>query len=144
MATTAKATATLRMTVITITPAITMMGRGCISGESTATTVTGKTEEPGFGRALSFGQRSSALSISRPALRHASPPRSMCDWDVHPLTPFRSRRTNRNRANQRDRSLKQELMPIPSNHPHDDDRGAQSRVRQINLFAVLLRFGFAH
>jgi hypothetical protein len=71
----ATVTATSPMTVITITPAITMMGRGCISGESTATTVTGKTEEPGFGRALSLFNE--AAPYSRPRLRHAGSPRSM-------------------------------------------------------------------
>src|ERR1700733_3744461 len=116
MATTVRATATRQMTVITITPATTMTDRGSISGESTATTVTGKTEEPGFDRALS-------LRYGRGTQAH----RARCDdWDVHPLTLFRSQRTNRNRANQRGRSLKQQLMPTPSN-PHDDDRGARNR-----------------
>ena len=90
-----------------------MTDRGSISGESTATTVTGKTEEPGFDRALS-------LRYGRGTQAH----RARCDdWDVHPLTLFRSQRTNRNRANQRSRILKQRLMPPPSNHSDDDNRG---------------------
>jgi hypothetical protein len=35
-------------------------------------------------------------------------------------------------------------MPAPSNYPHDEDRGARSPTRQINLFAILLGFGFPH